>query len=88
MFEQVIDDLRRNGAGVALATHNLDCARDTSDRICMLNRRIVALGPPHDTLVPLNIAVAFGDISALQMHGDTAHTHPHPSEEVATGADV
>jgi ABC-type Mn2+/Zn2+ transport system ATPase subunit len=87
MFERVIDDLRRDGACVALATHNLDCARDTSNRICMLNRRIVALGPPHETLVPLNIAVAFGDISALHMHGDTAHVHPHPHEEVATGAD-
>jgi ABC-type Mn2+/Zn2+ transport system ATPase subunit len=87
MFEQVIDDLRRNGAAVALATHNLDCARDTSDRICMLNRRIVALGPPHDTLVPLNIAVAFGDISALHIHGDSSHTHPHQAAEVATGAD-
>lgn len=88
MFEQVIDDLRRDGACVALATHNLDCARDTSNRICMLNRRIVALGPPHETLVPLNIAVAFGDISALHMHGDSAHTHPHPIDAVPTGPDA
>lgn len=88
MFEQVIDDLRRDGACVALATHNLDCARDTSNRICMLNRRIVALGPPHETLIPMNIAIAFGDISALNIHGDTAHMHPSPFEKVATGADV
>lgn len=87
MFEQVIDGLRREGACVALATHNLDCARDTSNRICMLNRRIVALGPPHETLVPLTIAVAFGDISALHMHGDSSHSHPHSPEEVASGAD-
>lgn len=81
MFEQVIDDLRRNGASVALATHNLDCARDTSNRICMLNRRIVALGPPHETLVPVNIAVAFGDISALHIHGVTGHSHLDPVGE-------
>jgi len=88
MFEQVIDDLRRDGACVALATHNLDCARDTSNRICMLNRRIVALGPPLETLVPLNIAVAFGDISALNIHGHSAHGHPNAPEEVATSADA
>jgi ABC-type Mn2+/Zn2+ transport system ATPase subunit len=90
MFEQVIDDLRQNGACVAIATHNLDCARDTSNRICMLNRRIVALGPPDETLVPINIAVAFGDISALHIHGHSAHgdiAHVHPAEEVASGDD-
>jgi ABC-type Mn2+/Zn2+ transport system ATPase subunit len=75
IFEQVIIDLRDRGAAVALATHNLDCARDTSNRVCMLNRRIVAFGPPAATLVPLNIAVAFGDISALHIHGDWAHHH-------------
>ena len=61
------------------------CARDTSNRVCMLNRRIVALGPPDETLVPLNIAVAFGDVSALHMHGDSAHLHPHPPEKVESG---
>jgi manganese/zinc/iron transport system ATP- binding protein len=75
IFETVIAGLRDQGACVAMATHNLECARDTSDRVCMLNRRIVALGPPAQTLTPLNIAVAYGDISALHIHGDGVHVH-------------
>jgi manganese/zinc/iron transport system ATP- binding protein len=77
VFEEVIDDLRKGGASVLMATHNLECARDTSTRVCMLNRRIVALGPPEEALTSLTIAVAYGDISALHMHGDTAHVHVH-----------
>ena len=77
IFEELIADLQRQGKTVAMATHNLECARATSDRICMVNRRIVALGTPDETLVPLNIAVAYGDISQLHIHGEAAHSHEH-----------
>jgi len=79
IFEEVISDLRADGASVLMATHNLECARDTSNRICMLNRRIIALGRPEEALVPLTIAIAYGDISALKMHGDSAHVYVHPN---------
>jgi ABC-type Mn2+/Zn2+ transport system ATPase subunit len=77
LFEEVIADLSKGGASVLMATHNLECARDTSSRVCMLNRRIIALGPPAETLTPLTIAVAYGDISALHLHGSSPHHHPH-----------
>lgn len=77
LFERVIEQLRVDGAAVAMATHNMECARDISQRVCLLNRRIVALGPPAEVLTPLHIAVAFGDISALHMHGETGHHHEH-----------
>ncbi|HUG15936.1 MAG TPA: metal ABC transporter ATP-binding protein [Thermomicrobiales bacterium] len=75
IFEEVIEDLRAGGAAVLLATHNLDCARDTSTRVCMLSRKVVALGTPDEALTPLNIAVAYGDISRLHIHGEAAHAH-------------
>jgi ABC-type Mn2+/Zn2+ transport system ATPase subunit len=75
IFEQVIQDLRAEGKSVAMATHNLDCARDTSDRALVLNRKVVALGPPEEALTPLTIAVAYGDISQLKIHGEAAHSH-------------
>ncbi|RIK46546.1 MAG: manganese ABC transporter ATP-binding protein [Chloroflexi bacterium] len=72
IFEQVIDGLRAAGAAVMLATHNLDCARTMGDRLCVLNRRIVALGAPEEALTPLTIAVGYGDISALHLPRDGA----------------
>jgi ABC-type Mn2+/Zn2+ transport system ATPase subunit len=75
IFEEVIERLRAGGAAVLMATHNLDCARDTSTRICMLSRRVIALGTPDEALTPLNIAVAYGDISRLHIHGGPAHSH-------------
>jgi ABC-type Mn2+/Zn2+ transport system ATPase subunit len=73
IFETVIDELRADGAAVILATHNLDCARTMGDRLCVLNRRIVALGTPDEALTPLTIAVGYGDISALHQPRDAAH---------------
>ena len=77
LFENVIEQLRAGGAAVAMATHNMECARDISQRICLLSRRIIALGPPAEALTPLNIAVAFGDLSALHLHGESGHHHGH-----------
>jgi len=73
VFEQVIDTLREGGAGVVLATHNLDCARTIGNRLCVLNRRVVALGPPEEALTPVTIAVGYGDISALHVPRETTH---------------
>ncbi len=75
LFEEVIVSLRDEGKCVVMATHNMDCARDTSDRIMVLSRRVVAIGPPDEALTPVTIAVAFGDISRLHIHGEDAHLH-------------
>ncbi len=75
LFEEVIMSLRAEGKCVVMATHNLSCARDTSDRILVLNKRVVALGPSAEALTPLTIAVAFGDIARLHIHGEDAHVH-------------
>jgi ABC-type Mn2+/Zn2+ transport system ATPase subunit len=65
IFEHVIDELRAEGAAIVLATHNLDCARAICDRACVLNRTVVALGPPDAALTPETVAAGFGDFAPL-----------------------
>ena len=75
IFEQVIGELRADGASIVLATHNLDCARAMGDRACVLNRRIIALGTPDEAMTPLTIAIGYGDISALHVAGASGDRH-------------
>jgi ABC-type Mn2+/Zn2+ transport system ATPase subunit len=75
IFEEVIGELRAGGASVVLATHNLECARSMGDRACVLNRRIIALGPPAEAMTPLTIAVGYGDISHLHVPREVAEAH-------------
>ncbi len=56
----ILDQLQADGVTVLLATHDLDLAAARFDRIMLLNRRIVALGPPDDVLQPQNLVTAFG----------------------------
>jgi manganese/iron transport system ATP-binding protein len=56
----ILDDLRRDGVTVLLATHDLDMAAERFDRIMLLNRRIIALGPPGEVLRSENLLSAYG----------------------------
>lgn len=56
----ILDDLRRDGVTVLLATHDLDTAAERFDRIMLLNRRIVSLGPPAEVLRSENLLAAYG----------------------------
>jgi len=56
----ILDDLRRDGVTVLLATHDLDLAAERFDRIMLLNRRIVAFAPPADALRAENLLRAYG----------------------------
>jgi ABC-type Mn2+/Zn2+ transport system ATPase subunit len=47
---------------VLLATHDLDLAAERFDRIMLLNRRIIAFGPPADVLNPDSLLRAYGGI--------------------------
>jgi manganese/iron transport system ATP-binding protein len=58
----LLDDLRRDGVTVLLATHDLDLAAERFDRIMLLNRRIVAFGPAGGVLQPDSLLRAYGGI--------------------------
>ena len=56
----LLDDLRGDGVTVLLATHDLDLAAERFDRIMLLNRRIIAFGPPAAVLRTESLLKAYG----------------------------
>lgn len=56
----ILDDLRRDGVTVLLATHDLDMAAERFDRIMLLNRRVVAFESPATALRAENLLHAYG----------------------------
>lgn len=57
---QILDNLRPDGVTVLVATHDLDLAAEQFDRVMLLNRQIVAYGPPAEALVTENLLRAYG----------------------------
>ncbi len=56
----ILDDLRRDGVTVLLATHDLDLAAERFDRIMLLNRRVVTFEAPAAALRADNLLRAYG----------------------------
>lgn len=56
----ILDEVRRDGITVLLATHDLDLAAERFDRIMLLNRRIIAFEPPAAALQSSNLIRAYG----------------------------
>jgi manganese/iron transport system ATP-binding protein len=60
----VLDALHADGVTVLVATHDLNLAAERFGRVMLLNRAIVAFGPPEAVLTPDNLLRAYGG----QMH--------------------
>lgn len=71
----ILDGLRDDGVTVLVATHDLDMAAERFDRIMLLNRRMIAFGPPVDVL---NVGYL------LQAYG--AHGHSHTVRDALTSS--
>ena len=56
----VLDVLRSQGITVLVATHDLNQAAARFPLVALINRRLVALGPPQQVLSAANLAHAFG----------------------------
>jgi manganese/zinc/iron transport system ATP- binding protein len=68
--------LRDTGKTILYATHDLAQARSTSDRVLLLNRRLIADGPPGDVMTTTNLQATFGgqfvvptDVSPIEPAG-------------------
>jgi ABC-type Mn2+/Zn2+ transport system ATPase subunit len=57
---QILEGLRLDGVTILLATHDLNLAAERFDHILLLNRHIVALGPPATVLSSGNLLKAYG----------------------------
>ena len=85
--------LRDHGATLLVATHDLNDAASTCDRLLFLNRRIIAYGPPDQTYTAETLShtydgilvvsdAAGGAIRVLDegVHHDHGHAHEHSHE--------
>lgn len=57
---EILDRLQSEGVTVLVATHDLKMAAARFDQIMLLNRRIVAYGPPAAVLNPESLLMAYG----------------------------
>lgn len=57
---EIFSTLRDSGSTIIYATHDIEQAECASDRIALLNRRVVAVGPPADVMTGDNLRAAFG----------------------------
>lgn len=79
-FIQVFDQLTARGASIVFATHDLLQAREAASRAVLLNRSVVADGPPAEAMSPANLARTFGgEVMVLP----AAPHAPAPDRELA-----
>lgn len=74
-LHRLLDDERaRSGAAVVMVTHDWGAAQHHADQVMVLNRRVLALGPPNEVLGGEALERAFGH------HGHHHHMHPGPCD--------
>lgn len=56
----ILESFRTDGVTVMVATHDLNLAADRFDSVILLNRRVIAFGPPPDVLASQNLMQAYG----------------------------
>lgn len=64
---RLLDDFRRDGGSVLMATHDLDTAARVSDDLLAINRTVIAFGPTSQVFTPTVLARTYG--------GRIMHTH-------------
>jgi ABC-type Mn2+/Zn2+ transport system ATPase subunit len=60
MLVELFDRLRAQGTAIVYATHDLQQAARTSDRVLLINERIIADGPPREVLTESLLRRTFG----------------------------
>ena len=64
--------LRDDGKTIVYATHDLEQAEGAADRIALLNRTLVAVGPPPEVMTVANLRRTFGSREGLPQSRPTA----------------
>jgi manganese/zinc/iron transport system ATP- binding protein len=60
---QILAELRGAGKTILFATHDLAMAAEAADTCVLLNRRLVASGPPRQVMTMQNLQTTFGGAS-------------------------
>jgi ABC-type Mn2+/Zn2+ transport system ATPase subunit len=77
---RLLDDLRGEGLTVMVSTHDLSLAMQRFELVLLLNRRLVAYGPPSAVFTPEHVRQAFGG-QALMLGGMVVVDQCCPHEE-------
>jgi manganese/iron transport system ATP-binding protein len=57
----LLDELRQKQVTVMVTTHDLNLAAERFDQVMLLNRRLIASGPPGEVLTAPRLLQAYGD---------------------------
>ncbi len=57
----ILDALHDDHVSVMVTTHDLNLARERFERVMLLNRRVIAYGPPDEVLEPALLLAAYGN---------------------------
>lgn len=61
----ILDNLRAAGKTIVFATHDLAMAERSANACVLLNRQVVAVGPPANVLTVANLQATFGGAALL-----------------------
>ena len=78
MFVRLFDELGKRGTAIVYATHDLSQAQQTSDRVLLINQRLIAAGPPAEVMTPRELYATFGGHVIIM-----PHVYTPPSADVA-----
>ncbi len=57
---ELLDSVRRQGVTALISTHDLNLAVERFDQLALLNRHLIAYGPPRQVVTPQTLAAAYG----------------------------
>ena len=57
---EILEQLHDEGVTVLVSTHDLNLAAERFDRLALLNRQLIAYGPPRQAITPQTLAAAYG----------------------------
>jgi manganese/zinc/iron transport system ATP- binding protein len=81
MLVELFDRLRAHGTAIVYATHDLQQAARTSDRVLLINERVLADGPPREVLTESLLRRTFGgEVIVLTAPGPSPVTHQANTE--------
>lgn len=73
LFLELLGEFKAAGRTIVMATHDLNQAAEACDTLCVLNQRLIAYGPVHETLTEAVLREAYG--VHLHLTGDAAERH-------------
>ncbi len=77
----LLDHLRERQVTAIISTHDLNLAASRFDAVILLNKRLVAYGPPQEVLTRENLARAFGNSLMVMENGVMLVDECCPPEE-------